>query len=120
MHRGLSSLAELNAWERQHITILKTISGRDLYFSIIRHFFQPADAPALPLKSFSVNQTDRATRLRIREFAEEGLLVVHMHEEDSRSRSITPTAKLYALFEKHSLATAAAFAQRFHFVSKGN
>jgi hypothetical protein len=113
-YRGLISIAELNAWERAHIPVLKTSSGRDLYFAIARYFFQLPDAANLPLKSFTLNMTDRAMRLRIREFAALGLLVIHTHHADTRSRSITPTAKLYDLFEQHSAATAMIFNKRFH------
>ena len=113
--RGLLCIAELNVWERKNLPLLNTVSGRDLYFAIIQYFFQTPDAIQLPLKSFSVNMTDRAMRLRIHEFASQGLIVIHLHHADTRSRSITPTAKLYELFEKHAVETAAVFSRSFHY-----
>lgn len=112
--RGLLCVAELHAWERKHIPLLKTISGYDLYFAIIQYFFQTPEATNLPLKSFTLNMSDRAMRLRMHEFAEQGFIVIHLHHADTRSRSITPTAKLYELYAKHSLEMARVFKKNFH------
>jgi hypothetical protein len=117
---GLLCIAEVNDWERKHIPLLRTISGRDLYFAIIQYFFQKPEAMNLPLKSFTVNMSDRAIRLRMHEFAEQGLIVIHLHHADTRARSITPTAKLYELYETHSVAVATIFKQSFHYFRREN
>ena len=117
--RGLRCLAAISEWERKHLPFIKSTSGRDLYFLIVKHFLLPDKvAPLIPLKSFTFDLTDKAMRQRMHEFEKLGLLAIEVSAEDGRSKTIRPTARLHRLFISHTLATRECFSHHFHFVKK--
>ena len=95
---------------------INSTSGRALYFSVVQHFLLEEGDEALPLKSFQAHLSDRATRMRIRDFEQLGLLVVEDSESDHRSKTISPTPKLWDLFNQHNLAMRGFFRKRFNYV----
>lgn len=119
MGRGLRCLAVLNEWERVHLPFIKSTSGRDLYFLLVKHFLLSADSfAAIPLKSFTVDLTDKAMRRRMQEFEQLDLLAIEVREGDGRSKTIRPTPRLHQLFEAHSLIMRGCFRHYFHYVPK--
>lgn len=116
-HRGLSVLAELHDWEHANMPFITTSTGRALYFAIVREFFSNPDV-APRVKSLNGWVSDKALRVRIREFASLGLLHVKDHETDKRNHCVIPTAKLIDLFEEHRVAMRDAIKKRFYYVNK--
>ena len=110
-------MADLNDWERHNLCVLKTNSGRDLYYAIVAHFFNHPTSGSVPLKSFPIALSDKAMRLRMQEFEQEGLIVIHDNPLDHRSRSLTPTPKLYELYRLHSEALCEIIKQRFVYIA---
>lgn len=117
--RGLRCLAVLNEWERVHMPFIKSTSGRDLYFLLVKHFLlSPDPLAAIPLKSFTVDLTDKAMRRRMQEFEQLDLLVIEIRDGDARGKTIRPTQRLRDLFDAHSLMMRRCFRHYFHYVSK--
>ena len=119
MGRGLRCLAVLNEWERVHMPFIKSTSGRDLYFLLVKHFLLSSDpSTSIPLKSFTVDLTDKAMRRRMREFEKLKLLALEGCANDARSKTLRPTAQLHGLFDAHTMAMRACFRHYFHYVKK--
>lgn len=117
---GLLTFAALFEWESRELPCLNTISGRTLYYAVAQRFLcdEGSELRYAPLKTLAVCQTDRAMRKRIDDFVEQGLLTVQLQPHDARTRDVVPTAKLVAMFERHSQAMHDHFSQRFHILPK--
>ena len=119
MGRGLRCLAVLNEWERVHMPFIKSTSGRDLYFLIVKHFLLSANPLAsIPLKSFTVDLTDKAMRRRMQEFQGLDLLAIESRTSDARSKTVRPTDKLRTLFDAHTMAMRGCFKHYFYYIKK--
>ena len=117
--RGLRCLAVLNEWERVHMPFIKSTSGRDLYFLLVKHFLlSPDPLASIPLKSFTVDLTDKAMRQRMQDFEQLDWLVIEVHDDDARRKTIRPTQRLRDLFDAHSLMMRRCFRHYFHYVPK--
>ncbi len=111
--RGLLCIAELNAWERQHVPYIKTATGRDLYFALAHSSLLQDNPCSVPLKTLLTCSTDRAMRQRLREFEALGLIIIQPHKTDARWRTVQPTAKLLAVFDAHTREMRRIFQKRF-------
>ena len=117
--RGLRCLAVLNEWERVHLPFIKSTSGRDLYFLLVKHFLlAPDPLTSIPLKSLTVDLTSKAMRQRMQEFEQLDLLAVEGHGDDARRKTVRPTRRLRDLFDAHSLVMRGCFRHYFHYVPK--
>ena len=97
----LRILMEINQWEDAQCRELQTISGRDLYFKIAGTLLTDASGKPQPLKLLNGRITDRATRTRIREFQELGLVEVIDNEDDARTKRVVPTDKFVDRLNHH-------------------
>jgi hypothetical protein len=97
----LRILIEINQWEDSQGRELQTISGRDLYFLIAATLLTDADGKPQSLKLLNGRMTDRATRNRITEFQELGLVEVIDNEEDARTKRVVPTEKFLRRLNHH-------------------
>ena len=119
MGRGLRCLAVINEWEREHMPFIKSTSGRDLYFLLVKHFvLTDRSWVAIPLKSFTVDLTDKAMRKRMKDFELQGLLAIENSVEDRRSKTIQPTDKMRGLFDAHTLVLRRCFKHYFDYAKK--
>lgn len=115
---GLKCLAEVHAWETQHLPFLRTASGRELYFLIADQLLKPASEHGAQLKSLSLHSTGRIMRTRIQEFVALGLVTVGPSPHDLRSKTITPTPKLMGIFHDHTVQLRQAILKRFYYTRK--
>jgi hypothetical protein len=97
----LRILIDINQWEVHQGRELQTISGRDLYFMIAATLLTDADGKSQSLKLLNGRMTDRATRNRIREFQELGLVEVIDNEDDARTKRVVPTEKFIRRLNHH-------------------
>ena len=97
----LQILIDINLWEAHQGRELQTISGRDLYFMIAATLLTDADGKPQSLKLLNGLMTDRATRNRIREFQELGLVVGVDNEDDARTKRVVPTDKFITRLNHH-------------------
>ncbi len=97
----LQILIDISLWEVHQGRELQTISGRDLYFLIAATLLTDADGKLQSLKLLNGRMTDRATRNRIREFQELGLIDVVDNEDDARTKRVVPTEKFIRRLNHH-------------------
>ena len=116
--RGLLALAKLNAWERANIPQLKTASGRDLYFLLAGNSLLRNKPNTAHVKSHALQLHTRTMRNRIREFHDDGLIVISTSASDGRARTIEPSEKLLRVFENHTLAMRSIFKKHFDYMPK--
>ena len=100
---GLKCLAEVHAWETEHLPFLRTASGRELYFLIADQLLKPASEQGAQLKSLSLRSTGRIMRTRIQEFVTLGLVTVGPSPHNLRSKTLTPTPRLMEIFHEHTV-----------------
>jgi len=72
----LDGLIELNQWEDSQCPELQTVSGRDLYYKVAATTLVDDLDKTQSLTLLSGRVTDRATRIRIKEFQALGLVTV--------------------------------------------
>lgn len=116
--RGLLALAKVNAWERENIPQLKTASGRDLYFLLAGNSLLRTEPHTAHMKSHALQLHTRTMRNRIREFHNDGLVVISTSSSDGRALTIEPSEKLLQVFENHTLAMRVIFKKHFDYISK--
>jgi hypothetical protein len=85
-------LIALNRWENSDQNMLRTASARELFYSIAECLLDEAKTPQYQtLKFFNGRFTDRAMRLRVREFEALGLVTTIPNPADARTKKLIPT-----------------------------
>lgn len=115
----LMSLAELQHWEAQHCTPLNTVCGRFLYFKIAEQVMSETQG-SQSLKDIHVDAhvSERAIRLKLREFERDGLIEAVSSQSDKRARLLTATPKLRALIAAHAQAMDQALGKSLLVIEK--
>jgi DNA-binding MarR family transcriptional regulator len=110
--RLLAAVSELHSWEIQNCPYLRTVSGRQLYFGMIRQCLQTKNGNhSLTIDTLKelyygdgLSITERGARIKLREFEADGIVQSSKSAEDRRSKRITPTQKLLHQMTAHSEA----------------
>lgn len=119
----LSVLAQLQRWEVLNSNLMRTISGRQLYFSLIRHLTGDEEVPLVDsMKEIyyddGIQLTERGVRLTIRAFEADGVLVVEKATTDRRSRRIFLTEKLQQQMHAHAEVMRKTLNENFIVIAK--
>jgi DNA-binding MarR family transcriptional regulator len=96
----LRIMIQIRNWEGCHHKELKTLSGQELYFRIAETYLKHPGKDQ-HLKQLAGAHTERATRLKLREFEEQGLINVLNNTEDHRTKRVIPTAKFLKILNAH-------------------
>ena len=99
------ALIEANQWEWIELPGSRSQVGRHVYFCIAKEVLQGEEIRSgQPLKHalFHPEFTDRAIRMKLREFELGGLIEVQTSPEDKRFRRLVPTQALIDVIEKHA------------------
>jgi len=96
----LRIMIQIRNWENDHRNELKTLSGQELYFRIAESYLKNPGKDQ-HLKQLAGAHTERATRLRLREFEKEGLIQVMKNTVDLRTKRVIPTAKFLRILNAH-------------------
>ena len=97
----LRLLIEVHRWETSELSVLNTVSGRELYFSMLGQLLIEQSSQDKPLKAHKGTGTTKATRQRIQSFEELGLAVITPSFTDGRSKQLLPTDKFIQLAKGH-------------------
>jgi|AACY02.15.fsa_nt_gi DNA-binding MarR family transcriptional regulator len=100
----LCGLAQLHQWEAESVPPLDTVSGRFLYFKMMEQAMESnATVSGQLLKNIhcDAHLSERAIRLKLREFERLGYVESCMGSHDKRARQLKPTAKMLAMMEEH-------------------
>lgn len=97
----LRLLVEVHRWETSKIQALNTVSGRELYFSMLAQLLETQHVPDKPLKSHKGMATTKATRQRMHSFEALGLAIISSSKTDGRSKHLVPTGKFIQTVKQH-------------------
>ncbi len=118
---ALVSLAKLHLWEQSQLRPFETMSGQFLYFKLVQQTLSGTDAQqSLKDIHFDTQLSERAIRLKVREFEEMGLIQSVPNQSDKRARQLIPTSQMLALIEQHANAFEQVFAENLLVIEKNN
>lgn len=116
----MANLAELHEWELDHAPILGSLTGRHLYYRIVRRAVGDRTLLSRALKDLMSGSvyTEKALRTRMREMEKDGLIEAISGEEDARSKYLMPTEKMYELIYLHADQVRRVFEKKFLLIEK--
>jgi hypothetical protein len=100
-----TALAEVNQWEWVELPVVRSLVGRHVYFCIVNEVLRNEKVrDGQPLKHvlFHPEFTDRAIRMKLREFELDGLIERFPDDVDKRYRRLVPTQALLDAIDKHA------------------
>lgn len=119
----LTVLAQLQRWEVMNSSLLRSPSGRQLYFGLIRHLSNEQEH--LQVESMKeiyyddgIQLTERGVRLTIRAFEADGVLFLEKGDGDKRSRRIFLTDKLQQQMLAHAEVMRKTLNENFLVIQK--
>ncbi|WP_310645196.1 hypothetical protein [Limnohabitans sp.] len=114
----LFALAEIYEWEIQSHVAFQTVTGRALYFGIVRAHLNGHQIDRTSLKQLvgSDIATERGVRLRMREFEKLGLVFIELNTVDKRTKRVLPTEQFVALMNAHASQAMLIFQRRFFII----
>jgi hypothetical protein len=101
----LVALAEINQWEWIELPSARSLVGRHVYFCLAVEVLKNKEIRAgQPLKQvfFHPEFSDRAIRMKLREFEQDGLIERLSDDIDKRYRRLVPTQVLVDSIHKHA------------------
>ena len=96
-----SILSHLYHWEVEQTELLRSTTGRHLYFSIGQRTLVSGMSPTVKEVITTNHLTDRALRMRLSQLVDEGLLRPGAGRGDARTRSIQPSEAFENLMLDH-------------------
>ena len=110
-------------WETSGDGLMGTIIGRHVYLCIISELH--ADGKISESKSHKQvfshpSFTDRAIRLKLREFESKGYISMEVNASDGRTRSIRVTDKFMKQVDQHKALLQSAYKEQFLVIFKAN
>lgn len=119
----LAAFAQIQKWEVLNSDLMRSASGRQLYFGLIRHLGKEEGAPLVDsMKEIycdeGIQLTERGVRLTIRAFEADGVVFVERSDGDKRSRRIFLTEKLQKLMISHAEVMRKELSQNFLLLKK--
>lgn len=110
-------------WETSGEALMGTIIGRHVYLCIISDMSPEgkiSESKSLKQVFSHPSFTDRAIRLKLREYENEGYITMEVNAGDGRTRSIRVTDKFMKQVEQHNALLQAAFKEQFLVIFKAN
>lgn len=116
----LLALAELYEWEMGHSPFLNTITGRHLYFKIANRVIGEKKLLARSMKDLyhGANISEKALRLRLREFETQNFIRSICDGEDARVRCLMPSESMYEAMYLHAQQAKKIFSKDFLVLKK--
>lgn len=117
----IASLAELYQWEQDNTPVLRSMTGRHLYYKIADRAIAERSLLTGSLKkdlyAGSV-LSEKALRLRMRELEQEGCIEAVSCLDDARAKYLVPTEKFYESIYLHAEQTRRIFSKHFHLIGR--
>jgi hypothetical protein len=115
----LRLVVQIREWETCQSQCLGSGSGRDLFFQLAASYLNPLSTPPY-IKQLQGRHSERTLRLRLREFAQEGLIEIVSDTPDQRTRQIVPIEKFKQLLNEHLNLTRKMLDQHYIVIDKNN
>ena len=110
-------------WETGGHALMGTIIGRHVYLCIISELLSDgkiSHSKSLKQVFSHPSFTDRAIRLKLREFEMEGYITMEVNAGDGRTRSIRVTDKFMKQMEQHKSLLQSAYKEQFLVIFKAD
>ena len=120
-YKILSSLIELKQWEWKNLPVLRTVVGQHVYFSIATQMLETSNEKGARSLKQALNHpgyTDRAIRLKLREFERMGLIESVSSDIDKRVRNVIPTPEFEQFVKTHAKAYRSLLEREFLLLEK--
>lgn len=116
----VANLAELHEWELDHAPLLRTLTGRHLYYRIAQRAVGDRALLSRALKDLmgGSGYTEKALRTRMREMERAHLIESVNGEDDARSKCLMPTEKFYESIYLHADQVRRIFEKNFLLIEK--
>ncbi|MBD8051749.1 hypothetical protein [Limnohabitans radicicola] len=118
-----TALADLYQWEWAELPAARSLVGRHVYFCIAKEVLSNEEIRAgQPLKHvfFHPVLTDRAIRMKLREFEMDGLIQMLPSDSDKRFRRLVPTPLLLEVIERHARTLRQTIEKTVYCIDKDN
>lgn len=99
------ALADVQHWEWMELPSVRSLVGRHVYFCMAKEVLHSNEFRAgQPLKQvlFHPSFTDRAIRMKLRDFEQDGLIEMLSDDVDKRFRRLVPTEAFLEAIDKHA------------------
>jgi hypothetical protein len=96
-----SILNSLHQWEVEQTELLRSVTGRHLYFSVGQRALVSGMSPTVKEVITTNHLTDRALRMRLQQLVAQGMLKPVLGTGDARTRSLQPTEAFENLMLSH-------------------
>ena len=119
----IRSLLLAHQWETSGDGLMGTIIGRHVYLCIISELHPDgkiSESKSLKQVFSHPSFTDRAIRLKLREFESKGYISMEVNASDGRTRSIRVTDKFMKQVEQHKALLQSAYKEQFLVIFKAN
>ncbi len=116
----VANLAKLHQWEVDHMPLLRTLTGRHLYFRIAQRTVGDRALLSRALKDLMCGSgfTEKGLRTRVRDMEAGGYIASVSGEHDARSKCLMPTEKFYELIYLHADEVRRIFEEDFLMIEK--
>lgn len=117
----IDCLIALYEYEASTLPMMDSTTGRLLYFRFVKQVLLEMDQhQSRPLKEIygDAALSEKALRLRLRDFEEAGLISTQVSQGDARVRCAQPTEKFSQLMQSHIAQAKKILADHFFMISK--
>lgn len=113
---------ELYEWELDELPFINSVVGRHVYVCMARkvlreRYFETGEVSIKSLLSNSLI-SDRAVRIKIREFEKMGYVESELNSYDKRLKVLRPTEKLLQSIEIHTMKFYQSINQDYHLIKR--
>lgn len=117
----INGLAQLNEWEVANLPVLDSITGRMLYYRMAQQMLlSTSGQQGKSLKEIygDTKLSEKALRLRLREFEDAGLITTRGGLSDARLRVPDATERFGLVLTNHAIEARKIFGDHFYLFHK--
>jgi hypothetical protein len=111
----LVAMAKLYDWEMANSPFMQSVTGRHLYFKIANRVIGEKTLLEKSMKDLyqGANLTEKAVRLRLRDFESQNYLRSVCNDQDARVRCLMPTESMYEAMYLHANTAKKILSENF-------
>jgi len=111
-------LCKLHEWEVERLRVLRSATGRQLYFSVVKSALSDNEGPMVKEVINAHHITDRALRIRLRTLVKEEYVQLYPSQSDKRFRLVRPNEVFQEEFVEHLNAAKKLLEDNYFLVEK--
>jgi len=111
-------LCKLHEWEVERLRVLRSATGRQLYFTVVKGALSNNEGPMVKELTNAHHITDRALRIRLRTLVKEEYVQLDPSQSDKRFRLVRPNEVFQEEFVEHLNAAKKLLEDNYFLVKK--